>query len=373
MSEVTLLLGTNKGVFLLSSSHGRTKWSIDGPRFGTWPVNHVKADPGSGLLYAGGVSWFEGASVWCSRDSGDTWDRCGDLPEMPDGTTPESVWSIGFAGDRVLAGVKPGGLYESRDGGDSWVLNRGLFEHPTRPDWPPGGAGLTLHHIVTDPGNTDRIWVGVSSAGIFYTEDGGLSWAARNQGIKVMGFDGNPSYPEIGNCVHGLALAPSGGGQVMYQQGHQGMYRSDNGGARWEELGGGLPSSFGFPVAIHPRDHQTAWFLPLNGDVKGRYVPDAAAAVWKTTDGGASWRDARAGLPQEHCYFTVLRQAMATDSLDPVGVYFGTNSGSVYASTDEGGSWTCLARDLPLVNSVELLPTSPVELLPTSPVELLPT
>lgn len=355
MTDVTLLLGSNKGVFTLTGSGGRSDWSIDGPRFGTWPVNHVKADPATGVLYAGGVSWFEGASVWRSRDGGASWDRCGDLPDQPDGTAVESVWSIGFAGDRVLAGVKPGALYESRDGGDTWALNRALYDHPTRPDWPPGGAGLTLHHIVVDPDQPERIWVGISSAGIFHSADGGQSWAPRNTGIKVMDFDGSASYPEIGNCVHGLALAPSGGGRVMYQQGHQGMYRSDDGGARWSELGG-LPSSFGFPVAIHPRDARTAWFLPLNGDIKGRYVPDAAAAVWKTRDGGNSWADARAGLPQEHCYFTVLRQAMATDGHDPVGVYFGTNSGSVYASVDEGDSWRCIARDLPLVNSVETLP-----------------
>jgi hypothetical protein len=211
-----------------------------------------------------------------------------------------------------------------------------------------------LHSIVSDPADARRLWVGISSVGVFYTEDGGETWSPRNSGTRCDFLPEGERYPEFGQCVHNLTLAP-GCSDRLYQQNHCGMYRSDDGGASWRSIENGLPSSFGFPVAAHPRDADTLFFLPLNGDTKGRYPPDASVAVWRSRDGGAHWADGRAGLPQSGAYFGVMRQALATDALDPAGVYFGTSNGSVYASRDEGETWECIARDLPAISSVETM------------------
>lgn len=353
--RVLMMLGTGKGVFFMQSDAARRDWRLSGPFCDTWPINHVKRDPASGAVYAVGGSPWHGVDVWKTSDLGESWTRSGDglAHDEDSGEKIDSVWSLGFSGGKIYAGVKPAALFESADGGRTWALVEGLSNHPSRKEWMAGGAGLTLHHIVTDPANPARLWVGISAAGVFHSADGGGGWEPRNVGVRLDYAENPPENPIVGNCVHGLALA-AGGGEVMYQQNHCGMYRSDDGGRRWRSIEAGLPSSFGFPVAAHPRDADAAWFVPMNGDMKGRYAPDARPAVWRTRDGGASWSDLRDGLPQEHCYFTVLRQALAADPLDPVGVYFGTNSGSLYASADEGDHWRCLARDLPLINSVEV-------------------
>ncbi|EAR49622.1 hypothetical protein OG2516_12571 [Oceanicola granulosus HTCC2516] len=353
-ARVLLLIGTGKGVFICESDGERRDWRLRGPYCDTWPINHVIADPETGAIHAGGGNLWAGLDVWTSHDFGASWTRSAEGIAPLDDAPIDSVWSLAAAHGALWAGTRPATLFKSTDGGASFAPVEGLSAHPTRPDWPAGGAGLTLHHIVTDPGDPDRLWVGISSAGTFYSDDGGASWRTRNNGVRVLDWQtGEESFPEFGNCVHGLALAP--GGAVMYQQGHNGMFVSDDGGEEWRAVDAGLPSTFGFPVAVHPRDPDTAWLIPLNGDVKGRYMPDARAAVWRTRDRGNSWQDLRNGLPQEHCYAAVLRQALARDRLDPAGVYFGTNSGALFASADEGDSWACVARDLPVIHSVETL------------------
>ncbi len=253
----------------------------------------------------------------------------------------------------MRASSRPG-CSAATDGGSSWRHVAGLREHPTRPHWQPGGGGLILHSLVLNPADARQIWVGISSAGVFHTADGGATWEPRNRGTRADFMPEDQRYPEFGQCVHCLVMA-TGRPERLYQQNHCGMYRSDDGGREWRSIEAGLPSSFGFPAAVHPREPGTLYLLPLNGDIAGRYVPDAKAAVWRTQDGGETWQDLREGLPQQNVFFGVLRQAMATDRLAPAGVYFGTNSGALYASVDEGDSWRCIAQHLPMITSVETL------------------
>jgi len=354
MTRIVLLIGTTKGAFLLTSDRARQEFSLSGPHCDTWPINHVVGDPATGTIYAGGGHPWVGVDVWKSTDLGQSWTRSGEGLAYGEGEEPvQSVWSLAVANGDLLAGVKPAGLFRSRDGGKAWSQLSGLSRHPTRKHWNPGGAGLTLHSIVADP-DGKALWVGISSAGVFHSADGGESWEPRNAGTRVEFMPGEVSYPEFGQCVHNLARAPGNGGR-LYQQNHCGMYRSDDGGLSWESIEAGLPSDFGFPVAVHPGDPDTVYFVPLNGAIAGRYVPEGAAAVWRSRDGGRSWKDLREGLPQSNVYFAVLRQAMATDRLDPAGVYFGTNTGSLYASADEGESWRRLAEHLPTILSVETM------------------
>ncbi len=216
-----------------------------------------------------------------------------------------------------------------------------LTNHPSREDWNPGAAGLVLHTIVADPVNAERMWVGISATGVFATEDGGKSWDRRNRLSNADACEHHdhpaaPSGGETGLCVHNMMRARTDTGDLLYQQNHHGVYRSSDGGRIWHDITEGLPSTFGFPIAVHPRDTETVWVFPLNGDDQGRFPPDASDAVWKSGDGGGTWTAKRKGLPERDCFFTVLRQAMAVDSGEPTGVYFGTNTGSVFASADEG-------------------------------------
>lgn len=353
--RVLVLIGTKKGAFIAESDAERRDWTIRGPYCETWPMNHVAADPATGTIYgAGGNEWF-GPAVWKSTDLGRTWTHSSEGLAYAAGEEPvTTVWSLS-AGDGVLyAGVQPAGLFRSSDGGLSWTHVEGLQKHPSRPHWNPGGAGLILHSIVLHPEDKGRIWVGISAAGVFYTDDGGETWEPRNLGTRADFLPDDQKYPEFGQCVHSLVMAP-GMEDRLYQQNHCGMYRSDDGGKRWESIENGLPSSFGFPAAAHPRDPSTLYLLPLNGDSAGRFVPEASAAVWRTRDAGRSWTDLREGLPQRDAYFGVLRQALATDRLAPAGVYFGTSGGVLFASADEGESWTTVAPHLPAISSVETL------------------
>jgi photosystem II stability/assembly factor-like uncharacterized protein len=355
MTKVLVLLGTKKGAFILESDTLRRSWSLRGPFCETWPLNHAIADPATGTIYgAGGNEWF-GPAVWKSTDLGESWTHSSEGLAYREGEEPiKMVWSLAPAGRALYAGVGPAGLFRSDDAGQTWRHVAGLRSHPTRPEWQPGGAGLILHSLVPHQSDERQIWVGISSAGVFYTADGGETWEPRNRGTRSDFMPEGQRYPEFGQCVHCLVQA-RGMSDRLYQQNHCGMYRSDDGGRSWQSIEAGLPSTFGFPAAVHPRDPATLYLVPLNGDIAGRYVPDARAAVWRTRDGGESWQDLREGLPQQNVFFGVLRQAMATDRLEPAGVYFGTNSGALYASVDEGESWRCIAQHLPLITSVETL------------------
>jgi photosystem II stability/assembly factor-like uncharacterized protein len=375
----TLLVGTTKGAFLLSGDAGRARWTLSGPHCGGWPINHMAADPVTGTLWAGGGNDWTGAGVWRSTDGGATWtlsklssgtidDWAANDPdfaafigwqpgEAAFGKSLSSVWSLHFAHGLLRAGTKPAQILTSADHGQTWEMGQALAEFPGREDWTPGAAGLVLHTIVSHPADPAKLWLGISAAGVFATEDGGATWDRRNRmsNAGACVHHDHPAGPrdgETGHCVHNMMRAP-GDGDVLYQQNHHGVFRSADGGRSWDDITDGLPSTFGFPIRVHPRDPGTVWTLPLNGDTQGRYPPGASAAVWKSTDGGATWGARQKGLPVENCFFTVLRQAMAGDACDPAGVYFGTNSGSVFASRDEGETWDEIARHLPTVLSVE--------------------
>lgn len=377
---VTILVGTTKGAFLIASGD-RDSWAVSGPHCEGWPINHVVGEPETGTIWAGGGSEWSGAGVFRSEDGGTSWDRTrltGGMmddwaandpdfaammnwtPEdLPFGTDFTQVWSLNVSGGVLRAGTKPAQLLESRDGGETFQVNEALKGYEERGKWNPGAVGLTLHTIVPDPANPKKLWLGISAAGVFATEDGGQSWERRNRLSNTEACEGHthpaaPSNGETGHCVHNMQRAV-GDTDILYQQNHHGVWRSTDGGRSWDDITEGLPSTFGFPIAVNPRDSDMIWTLPLNGDAQGRYPPDARAAVWKSGDGGRTWQDKRDGLPQEDCFFTVLRQAMATDRQDSTGVYFGTNTGSVFASTDTGETWGEIARHLPTILSVETL------------------
>jgi photosystem II stability/assembly factor-like uncharacterized protein len=372
-----LLIGTSKGAFVLSPNGA--DWVVAGPHCGLWPINHMIGE-GPALWAAGGGDWT-GAGIWRSLDAGRTWT----LAQLSEGqidafarTDPEvasflgwsdpgplpfsgkltAIWALARAGGRVLAGGNPAMLLASDDGGASWDELPALAGNPSRESWQPGAAGLVAHSILADPRDPARLWVGISAAGVFASEDGGASWERRNR-VANDGGESAHAHPhpaagdghETGHCVHNLVRAPGAVGDVMWQQNHHGVYRSADGGRSWTDQSAGLPSRFGFPVAVHPDDPDTAWVLPLNGDTLGRYPPDAAAAVWKTTDGGQTWTRKGQGLPQVACFFTVLRQAMSVSPQAELA--FGTNTGSVFLSRDAGETWVEVARHLPAILSVE--------------------
>ncbi|TMG23697.1 MAG: exo-alpha-sialidase [Chloroflexi bacterium] len=348
--SVLLLVGTPKGSFIVEGGPERDGWDVRGPSCEGWPIHDIAVQPETGALFAGGGSPWYGATVFRSDDRGKTWNQSSEGLTYGEEPKLKTVWNVGFAHGSIYAGVEPAGLFRSDDGGSTWSHVSGLRDHPSRPEWQPGNGGLILHSIVGHPTDPAKMWVGISAVGTFATEDGGKTWDTRNKGVRA-GFVPGPA-PEFGQCVHKLVMASDRPGR-LYQQNHCGVYRSEDEGRTWQEITAGLPSEFGFPMVAHPRDPDTIWTIPLNGAEQGRYVPDGSAAVWRSKDAGSSWVRSGGGLPNENAYIGVLREAMAVDSLRPAGVYFGTSTGQLYGSRDEGDSWSLIAGNLPPVWSVE--------------------
>lgn len=351
-TTVLLLVGTKKGAFVLRGDAGRESWTVDGPYCANRPTLHVNADPQTGQLFAGtaGIEQWYSAGVWRSADLGKSWTFSDTGLTYGEGEPAvEKVWHLMRADGAVYAGVEPAGLFRSDDGGQSWEHVHGLRDHPSCPEWMPGNGGLCLHSIVSDPTDRRRMWVGTSAAGAFYTEDGGATWEPRNRSVR--NFDEPILDDSAAGCVHKLISAPQGTG-LLYQQNHFGVYRSRDGGASWQEISAGLPSDFGFPMGVHPRDGRTVFVVPLDGN--GRFMPEGRAAVWRSRDAGDTWERLDRGLPQEHAFTGVLREGLATDALDPLGIYFGTNTGQLFGSRDEGETWSQIVDYLPPILSVEV-------------------
>ncbi len=288
-----------------------------------------------------------------SEDLGSTWTHSSEgLTYGDDGPKVATIWNVTAAHGAIWAGVEPAGLFRSDDDGATWSHVSGLRDHPSRPGWQPGAGGLICHTIVPHPTDTARMWVAISAVGTFATEDDGATWEARNRGVAAVG--GPDLYPETGQCVHKLVMA-AGDPDRFYQQNHSGVYRSADAGLSWEDISEGLPSEFGFVMAAHPRDANSGWVIPMTHPEEGRLAPDGALAVWRTSDRGDSWERHGDGLPQENAFVGVLREALAVDRLDPVGVFFGTSTGQLYGSNDEGRTWNVVAANLPPIWSVETL------------------
>jgi hypothetical protein len=320
-----------------------------------WPIHDLQWDAASGSIYAGGGSPWYGAAVFRSDDLGASWTHSSEgLTYGDDGPKIPAVWNVTPAHGAIYAGVEPAGLFRSDDRGATWNHVSALRDHPSRqsPGWQPGAGGLICHTIVPHPDDAARMWVAISAVGTFATENGGESWEARNRGVAAC-FQPDP-HPETGQCVHKLVMAATET-DTLYQQNHCGVYRSDDAGRSWTDISAGLSSEFGFVMGTHPRDADTAWVIPLSHPEEGRVAPDGSLAVWRTRDRGTSWERHGDGLPQAHAYVGVLREAMSVDRGDPAGVYFGTSTGQLFGSTDEGVTWALVADHLPAIWGVQAI------------------
>lgn len=367
MTAVRVLVGTRKGAFVLTSDGVRRRWEVAGPFFGGWEIYHVSGSPvDPDRLYASQSNGWFGQVVQRSDDGGATWfpvgnelSYAGEAGAHPwyDGTPRPfrftRIWHLEPSlddPDTVYAGVEDAALFVSRDGGATWA-ELGIRRHPSRDRWNPGAGGLCLHTLVIDPSNPARMFAAISAAGVFRTDDAGATWRPVNRGLVS-----DPELPEpeaeVGHCVHRIALHPSRP-DVLYMQKHWDVMRSDDGGESWHEVSGNLPSDFGFPIAVHAHEPETVYVVPITSDSE-HYPPEGKLRVYRSRTGGHEWEPLTAGLPQEHCYVNVLREAMAVDRLDTCGIYVGTTGGQVYASPDGGNSWDAVVRDLPPVLSVEV-------------------
>jgi photosystem II stability/assembly factor-like uncharacterized protein len=387
MSKVRVLVGTHKGAFVLTSDGKREKWDVSGPHFAGWEIYHVKGSPvDPNRIYASQTSDWFGQIIQRSDDGGKTWHQPGTPPGQPlpqwpakasnkfvydasesgkpltthqwyDGTQHpwefKRVWHVEPSLDdpaTVYAGVEDAAIFRSTDGGESWKELSGLRGSSTGPKWQPGAGGLCLHTIILDPSNPQRMFIAISAAGAFRTDDGGNTWKPINQGLR------SPYIPdpnaEIGHCVHHVAMNPKRPG-VLFMQKHWDVMRSDNAGDQWVEVSGNLPTDFGFAIDVHAHEPETVYVVPIKSDSE-HFPPDGKLRVFRSRSGGNEWEALTKGLPQKDCYVNVLRDAMAVDSLDQCGIYFGTTGGQVYASADAGDSWNPIVRDLPAVLSVEV-------------------
>lgn len=367
MSQVRLLIGTRKGAFILSSDGKRQKWDINGPLFAGIEVYHIKGSPidPNRIFAAPSSSWF-GQQMHRSDDGGKTftpintkfvYDGVPGTHQWYDGTPHpwefKRVWHIEPSlvdPDIVFAGAEDAALFRSTDGGQSWQELSGLRGHGTGPHWAPGAGGMCLHTILIDPSNASRMFIAISAAGAFRTTDGGSSWQPINQGLRSNHIP-DPAA-EVGHCVHRIAMHPSRP-NTLFMQKHWDIMRSDDGGDNWHEISGNLPSDFGFPIDVHAHEPNTIYVVPIKSDSE-HYPPEGKLRVYRSRTGGNEWEPLTYGLPQQDCYVNVLRDAMAVDSMQDCGIYFGTTGGQVYGSANSGDGWAPIVRDLPAVLSVEV-------------------
>jgi photosystem II stability/assembly factor-like uncharacterized protein len=386
MSGVRVLVGTRKGAFILTSDGKREKWEVNGPHFAGWEMYHMKGSPADpNRIYASQTSGWFGQIIQRSDDGGKTWHQPGTPAGQPVAPGPPKSESNKFAydaaaapltthqwydgtqhpwefkrvwhlepsltdPDTVYAGVEDAAIFRSSDGGQNWKEIPGLRGHGTGPKWQPGAGGMCLHTIILDPSNAQRMYIAISAAGAFRTDDGGKTWKPINRGLRSQYIPDQDA--EVGHCVHHVAMNPKRPG-VLFMQKHWDVMRSDDAGDNWKEVSGNLPTDFGFVIDIHAHEPETIYVVPIKSDSE-HYVMDGKLRVYRSRTGGNEWEALTKGLPQKDCYVNVLRDAMAVDSLDKCGIYFGTSGGQVYASADAGDSWNPIVRDLPAVLSVEV-------------------
>ncbi|MGH9238950.1 MAG: WD40/YVTN/BNR-like repeat-containing protein [Vicinamibacterales bacterium] len=367
MSSVRVLVGTRKGGFILTSDGTRDRWNVSGPHFGGWEIYHIKGSPADpNRLYASQSSGWFGQVIQRSNDGGQTWEPAGNqfayegVPgthQWYDGTPHpwefKRVWHLEPSltdPDVVYAGVEDAALFRSTDGANTWQEMPGLRGHGSGSKWTPGAGGLCLHTILLDPTNANRMFIAISAAGAFRSDDGGQSWTAINQGLRSQ-YIPDPTA-EVGHCVHRIGMHRSRP-NVLFMQKHWDVMRSDNAGDLWTEISGNLPTDFGFVLDVHAHEPETIYVVPIKSDSE-HYPPDGKLRVYRSRSGGNEWEPLSKGLPQENCYVNILRDAMSVDALDPCGIYFGTTGGQVYGSANAGDSWNAIVRDLPPVLSVEV-------------------
>ena len=366
-SGVRVLVGTRKGAFILTSDGKREKWNVDGPHFAGWEIYHMKGSPvDPNRIYASQSSGWHGQLIQRSDDGGKSWEPV-DNKFVYDGVPGTHQWYDGTARpwefkrvwhlepsltdpDTVYAGVEDAALFRTADGGKSWTELSGLRAHGSGPSWQPGAGGLCLHTIILDPVDPQRIFIAISAAGAFRTDDGGISWKPINRGLQSE-YIPDPTA-EVGHCVHRIAQHSSRP-NVLFMQKHWHVMRSDNGGDQWDKVSGNLPVDFGFVIDVHAHEPETIYVVPIKSDGE-HFPPEGKLRVYRSRSGGNEWEALSNGLPQSNCYVNVLRDAMAVDSMDECGIYFGTSGGQVYASADSGDNWTAIVRDLPPVISVEV-------------------
>jgi len=368
MSGVRVLVGTKKGAFVLTADGTRRAWNVSGPFFGGWEIYHLKGSPlDPDRIYASQSSGWFGQLVQRSDDGGATWSAVG-KEFAYDGETGTHKWYDGTDHpwefkrvwhfepsledvDTIYAGVEDAALFHSTDGAASWQEMPGLRRHGSGDFWQPGAGGMCLHTIVFDPTNPRRVYIAISAAGAFRSDDGGATWKPINKGLVSL-YELPDPKAEVGHCVHRIALHPARP-ETLYMQKHWDVMRSDDAGESWREVSGDLPTDFGFVVDVHAHEPETVYVVPITSDSL-HYPPEGRLRVYRSRTGGGEWEPLSRGLPQENCYVNVLRDAMAVDSLEPCGVYFGTTGGQVYASRDAGDTWEPIVRDLPAVLSVEV-------------------